>query len=141
MKIESVTYYVSEDGRRFKSCTECQMHEVLKRKVDSIMESIPDWPKDCHEVIKVDREVLFTARRKLWELILEKYGDNWPEWKKYNADEIHPLSGVGRVLSDGDNGPLEEAWRKFGAINFETCCVYQQPFYALNPNHTDLMQG
>jgi len=123
--------FVANDGTRFTSASRCLIYEQEKESVSEAMRNIPEWPTD-NTFIQLDRAELYDARRKLWALILAKYGDSWPQWKGFDADDVHPFSAVGRVMSECDNCPLAKAWNKFGAINFDNCRMYQQPFYALN---------
>lgn len=132
LRTENVTYYVANDGTRFTSPKKCQEHETLSATVALAMFYLPELPKSGF--IQLEREQLFNVRRQLWKLVLDKYGDSYPEWRKHNADDVHPMCGVGRVLSDGNSGPIEKAWARLGAVNFDNCRLYSQPFYALNPD-------
>lgn len=65
--------------------------------------------------------------------MLTKYGDSYPKWREWHADNVHPMSMVGRVLSDGTLGPLEIAWVTLARYDFLTGREYDQPYFVRNP--------
>jgi hypothetical protein len=65
--------------------------------------------------------------------VLSKYGDSYPVWKQWKADEVHPASVIGRVMS-GSDGPLAKAWNRLSFYNFDLGREYNQPYFANNPS-------
>ena len=134
MKIESVVEFVAADGQRFRDEAACLAYEAEKRLIDAIMAPLPTRDIPAGQYVQHDREVLFGVRRQLWESIRERYGKDYPRWLTWDADGIHSMSVVGRVLDDCENGPLGKAWRRLAKFNFDLCREYQQSYYALNPD-------
>ena len=139
MKIEQITQYVAEDGKIFLDRESCLLYEKQYFAVKNIMKDFPSIPKGDGEFIEVNKFLLFRIRRALWILVLDEYGDGYPHWKKWDADEIHPYSVVGRVLSDSDS-PVANAWNKLGYCDFERGRIYQQPYYVTHPNEAKLLE-
>jgi hypothetical protein len=133
MHTEQVTDYIALDGKRFRDREKCLAYEQELRAVNAIMDRLPKCDPGDGEYFQHDKETLLDARRGLWAMILDKYGESYPEWKKWHADKVHPLSGVGRVLDDFGGNPIADAWRHLARINWELYREYQQPYYAINP--------
>jgi len=73
------------------------------------------------------------VKRELFALLVEEYGKTYPIWRELNADDVHPMSYVGRVIDDC-GGPLAKAWRMLADYDFSTGRKYSQPYFALQPN-------
>lgn len=134
-----ITLYVADDGEEFRSAKDCCDYEDEKMAVKAIMNRLPPWPP-YEKYVVCDAELLRQIRRDLWPLVLKKYGDRYPKWRQWDADEVHPQSIVGRVLSDGATGPLEYAWRDLSCFDFDLGRIYDQPYYAINPKEASPMK-
>ena len=138
MKTIQVTEYIANDGRIFREVDKCLAYETELRAVVTIMREFPKAPKANGAYIEFDAERLRQFKRLLWALIVVKYGDSWPKWRKWDADDVHPSSIVGRVLSDASNYPLERAWNRFLSCDFDLGRVYDQPYFVSHPNEAKL---
>jgi hypothetical protein len=134
MKIEQVIEYVADDGRRFSQKQVCEDYEREFAEVTSIMKTLPVPDLRHGEFVRVEKTLLLNVRRCLWKLIVNKYGDAWPEWKTWNADDVHPMSIVGRVLDDCDF-PIERAWRRLACFDFDNGRICEQPYFVLHPEY------
>ena len=133
MKTETVTEYVAKDGTRFKDAILAQAYEDELTKVEPILAIIPDSKVEGGFYVQHNVAFLRTIKRRLWEVVLSKYGKSYPKWKEKDADEVSPFSMVGRVLDDC-GGPIANAWGKLMRFNFDNGREYEQPYFALNPN-------
>ncbi len=133
MHSEQVTEYVAKDGTRFKRQDRCEEHEAELMLVEPILATIPKAELKHGTYIQRDREVVLQAKRDLFALVLEKHGERYPKWLKWDADDVHPHSIIGRVLDDYD-GPLSGAWRRIGVFNFDLGREYDQPYFASHPD-------
>lgn len=133
MRVITETVYIAEDGKRFADEQSCLNHEVKKRTIDEIFKDIPQWPAKHGSFLTVPKTILFKARRAIWQLVLEEYGRAYPAWRTWDADEVNPGSVVGRVLSDGAGGPIENAWNIMQAWDFELGRIYDQPYFVSHP--------
>lgn len=133
MRQEQVTEYVASDGARFRDPQQCESYERELSMVQPIMNRLPKGDLNAGQYRQHDKEFLLQIKRDLWALVLTRYGKDFPEWLGHDADSIHPLSGVGRVMSD-IGGPIAEAWGWLAYFNFDLGREYQQPYYALHPD-------
>lgn len=133
MKTITRTLYIANDGTEFLSEQKCREYESEKAKLDAIFKGIPQWPDKHGSFVVVPRITLLNARRELWKLVLKEYGDSWPQWKTWDADEVHPMSVVGRVLDDC-GGLIAKAWSKMRSWDFEKGRIYDQPYFASHPD-------
>lgn len=142
MKTEAVVEYIADDGKRFRSEAECLNYEAELEAVGEIMSRIPESRLEFGTYRQHDRNTLLQIRRDLWQLVLAKYGDRWSgtKWKEWNADEVHPMSIVGRVLSDSGHGPIEKAWHRLGCFDFELGREYDQPYFVAHSSEAKLEQ-
>lgn len=129
MRHENRTIFIADDGTEFGDLNSCLKYEAESMAVNAIFKGIPEWPSKHGSFITVSRTLLLTARRALWALVLEKYGEQCPKWKEWDADEVHPRSIVGRMLDDCGRGPIEKAWSKMSAWDFEKGRIYDQPYF------------
>jgi hypothetical protein len=127
-----VTQYKAFDGTVFTNQKDCLDYEVEFDKVKAILQRIPSVKVQGQNYVQFDKNFLLQIKRDLFNIVLEYYGDSYPKWRKFNPDEVHPLSVVGRILDDC-GGPINNAWSKLSFFNFELGRKYEQPYYALHP--------
>lgn len=118
MKIEQVTEYVARDGRRFRDEASCVTYEHELDLVEPILHRLPRNNVPPHQYVQHHPPTLRAIKRELFALVVARYGDSNPGLKQWDADQVHPCSGVGRAMSDA-SGPIAEAWRKLARFNFE----------------------
>jgi hypothetical protein len=130
----TITAYQASDGTKFFDAAQCERHEAELRLLAEIQ--IPNSKLGHGKYKQHDRVALLSIKRRLWAVILERYGDSFPEWRKWNADQVHPMSIVGRVMSDSD-GPIANAWSQLSRFNFELGREYDQPYFANHPEEAE----
>lgn len=109
MRTENVIEYIAVDGNRFKDETACEKYEEELQLIKPIKDRLPINKIDSYQYIQHDKEFLLQIKRDLWDVVLSKYGEEYPKWKECNADDVLPTSVVGRVLDDY-GGPISELW-------------------------------
>jgi hypothetical protein len=134
MNIEQVTEYVARDGTRFKDKERCEKYEAELSAVEPIIAMLPQHDLGHGTYLPCDRYLLLAVKRRLFALVLAKYGDRYPTWKTFDADELHPRSVVGRVLDDCGRGPLSDAWATLARFDFNLGREYDQPYFVSHPN-------
>ena len=133
MQTTTETVFIADDGRRFRSAFECQHYESQLREVNAVMSLVPPVEMPHGTYVLRDAETLRSVRRLLWAIVVREYGENYPQWKTWHADAVHPSSIVGRVLSDGTAVPLSRAWARLACFDFDLGREYQQPYFAVHP--------
>jgi hypothetical protein len=129
--MKTIESYEAVDGTKFHDRAQCERYEADLRRIAHI--KIPNSKLDHGKYKQHDVESLLAIKRALWTAVLEKYGERWPEWRGWKADDVHPMSVVGRCLDDC-SGPIERAWAQLARFNFLLGREYDQPYFALNPN-------
>jgi hypothetical protein len=132
MNIEQVTEYVACDGERFRDRAMCEKHEAMVLRINPIMDRLPKTHLEVGTYLQHDREVLRQVKRNLFAIAMEEFGDRYPKWKAFDADTVHPLSIVGRVLDDS-GGPMNSAWARLACFDFDSGREYDQPYYVTHP--------
>ena len=130
MHSEQVTEFVATDGARFKQQNHCEEYEEELKLVETI--TLPKTDLKHGTYTQWGRKILLQAKRDLFALVLEKYGDSFPEWREWEPDDVHPMSVVGRVLGD-HGGPLANAWSRLACFNFDNGREYDQAYFANHP--------
>lgn len=131
MRSTTIECYYADDGTRFFDHGQCERYEAELRSVAHI--KIPE-SKLSHGTYKQhDRYTLLAIKRALWPFVLQKCGDQFPQWREWNPDEVHPMSIVGRVLDDY-GGPIANKWAKLARFNFDLGREYDQPYFANHPD-------
>lgn len=134
----TITKYTCSDGTSF---TDKHRAEKWQEELESLADlpSIPAFELRNGQRVKFDKETMFAYRRLLWERVLAKYGESYPKWKTWNADEVQPLSIVGRVMDD-HGCPIAKAWQRMSCWNFEHGTIHDQPYFALNFDESKEME-
>jgi hypothetical protein len=131
----AVHEYQATDGTRFKSEEACRKYEAICGLVAGIMGNLkprPDymphgsWIQQSPNVCRGTKRSLIDIARTLWD------AETYPVLA-HDADEIHPMSGLGRIIDDGGPRYLQRAWQRMICIDWNTYREYEQPFFALNP--------
>ena len=129
MKSITETVFIADDGSRFKSAEACEAYEIENRKLADIFKGIPEWPKEDGTFIQGPLNLMINARRVLWAEVQNKYGETYKHWLQWRADDVHPLSMVGRILDDNPEDPLSRAWRRMATWDLENGRIYDQPYF------------
>lgn len=129
---QAVTRYKADDGSLWDTEAQADKRSNLVMEVRAAMRHLPDVDVERHQYFQHDPIVLFTARRELYEIAKREHLQSFPKLLAANADEVHPLSFVGRVLSECD-GPVPRAWNRFCRICFDTFREYDQPYRVRHP--------
>jgi len=125
--------YEARDGKRFWDRTRCEQYEEELTLVEPIMARLPVRNIGDEEYWQHDKEELLSVKRDLWALVVMRFGESYPSWRNFSADQVYPDSIVGRVLDDF-GGPIATAWNRLRRFNFDLCREYEQLYYAINPS-------
>jgi hypothetical protein len=134
MKTETIQKYIANDGAEFYNEGKCLKYEAELRLVLAITDRLSSVNINHGEWYQHDRNTLREVKRSLFEIVVSKHGESFPEWKKWDAEDVHPCSVVGRVLDDSGRSPVAKAWCRLQRINFDNGREYDQPYYANNPH-------
>lgn len=126
------TIFIAVDGTEFAYESDCKKYEEAYFEIKPIMDRIPNSNLGSGQYKQYDTSFLLQIKRDLWKLVIKQFGDSYPVWKTWNADDVHPMSIVGRILDD-NGGLISRCWRKLENFNFELGREYQQPYFALHP--------
>jgi len=135
MKTETVTDFVTVDGKRFRDQATAEKHEAEYLAVKPILDRLPNSNPAHGEYVQHDPAMLRQIKAELFALAVGKCSKQFPLWKTFNPDEVHPSGIVGRVLSDY-GGPLSDAWYRLACFNFDLGREYDQPYFANNPSES-----
>jgi len=117
--MNTITKFKADDGTEFNSVTDCAEYELLCAKVDKIMAPLGDVPKEVEAGegwLQHDLETVNVAKDAILQLCRNEGFANSFDYFKARGRDCHPLSIIGRILSDND-GPLADAWGRFGRID------------------------
>lgn len=130
-----VVQYICSDGTTFYYKGRAEDYEAEYLSVLPIRNRIPRTALKHGTYVQHDAQTLRQIRRDLWPLVLEKVNASvrHKAWLEWNPDEVHPMSGVGRVLSDC-GGPVAKAWADLARFDLDTGREYDQPYFSLNPD-------
>lgn len=129
-----ITRYITTDGTGFDDRSSAEAWEADYHAVKPIMARLrPTRDLPSGQYVQHDAKVLRKAKRDLFALVVARYGKSYSAWKSWDADDVHPDSIVGRVMSE-ERGPLAEAWNLLGIYDFQTGREYQQRYFTNNPD-------
>ena len=133
--MNKVTRYQTRDGLEFPTGEAAAEHEQLLDDVEEAMSPLGDTPqavKDGEGWVQHDPETVLAARDTVLDLA-RKHGVITYIHK--SGRECHPLSIVGRILSD-HGGPLARAWGRVARIDPDGR-EHQQSYFAYEgaPEH------
>ena len=131
--MKTIIKYKASDGTEFDSSKLCVKHEKLINKVKAIMSRIAPIPKNIYDGwIQHKEEDVIAVKVSLLKLALPMF-DGFPELVKaikVKPETVHPMSIVGRILSDSMS-PIYDGWHRL-------CCIddkfreHNQPYFAIN---------
>jgi len=137
--MKTITKYQANDGSEWNSKAEAIERESLIARVAAVMAplgEVPEAVKQGSGWVQHDIETVLTARDGIMDLCRSMGMFEGCKWRHDLGRDCHPLGIVGRILSE-DNGPIGDAWGRFGTID-EQGREHQQPYYAINgplPEH------
>jgi hypothetical protein len=136
--MQAVTIYQASDGQRFDSEQKCREYEALVGIIVGVMSTLrPASGLQSGEFVQQDRAQCLTVKRRLVEVARTMYDPKSYPVFAHDADEIHPMSGAGRILTDGAPECLSRAWCRLMRINWDSYREYDQPFFAMNPDKAE----
>ena len=136
--METIIKYKTKDNREFSDKTEADNHEILIGKVEQVMKPLGTVPKDVRDGkgwLQHRIEIVNTAKDQILDLCREQGLDKQYSVFSNQGRECHPLSIIGRILSD-IGGPISRAWARFGRID-ELGREHQQQYYAYTNGPAD----
>jgi len=124
------TVWIASDGSQWDNENAAISRDNLDVGVQAIEAMLPERPTDSDVRVALDPQVFNAARRAVVELCRAKY----PTERVFrnDPDEIHPSSFAGRFLGEV-GGPLNRIWSRF--MCYSDGWMYEQPFFARNPEH------
>jgi len=132
--VEKIVRYRVWDGSVWGTEAEAEKREQLLAEVYRVIFPLGPAPKLADgESVPVDREMLFSVRRSLYEIVKREFLEGRPDLLSCSGDEVHPHSSVARILCDAGSGPVQNAWWRLGLFNFDYCREFDQAYYAINP--------
>lgn len=142
--MEVITKFKAIDGTEFKKESDCLKYELLIKRVDDIMALLPPKPNDdgCKfsngsGYLQHEKTVLRNAQLQLLEICKEYIDHKWIQ-QTIDDENVH-CSYVGRLLSDYNIKPLNNAWHRFSCIDKQQR-EWGQPYFALNPNEGEQVE-
>lgn len=131
----AITKFKTDDGTEFSSEEKAVAHERLCQQVRDAMRPL-DIPapllkrvSDGEGWYQHDIETVYAVREAILALARPKYAKNYPVFNA-NGRTVHPLSSIGRILSDCDrHDPIGNAWSRFANID-ATGREHQQCYFA-----------
>lgn len=138
--MEIITKYRAVDGKEFSNENECLKYELLIKRVDEIMSTLPPIPEPNYETtsftngggyLQHKSDDLRKAKIALLG-ICKEYSDH--KWIQETIDNEQSMSCsfVARILGELGIYPLIEAWNRFSSVDNEYR-EWGQPYFANNP--------
>lgn len=126
--MKAVTLYESTDGVKWKDPLEAIKRDELDAEIRALERALPPIPSESGRRIKLDEEIVSATKEKVIEICRRL----WPTERVFQnpARIIHPMSFAGRFLSEQET-PVYRIWHWF--MCERDGYLYQQPFFALNP--------
>jgi hypothetical protein len=81
--------------------------------------------------IQHDRKTFLNVRHRLLEIFADECDHPWIK-QALADDSVHP-SGIARLLDDGGNRALQDAWHRIYCTD-EQFREWGQPFFRMNPH-------
>lgn len=134
MKVETVTYYITDEGEKLLSESECRERERVNSRIRRILSPLGDRPALSGELyITHDTNLVYEVRNKFlsYAETVKDWGNLVDHFDAARRQRAHNQTFVGRLISDGDIAALNAAWYRFMCIDMHTGNEYSQPYYAL----------
>lgn len=139
--IKPITVYQTSDGARFDTPELAAQREKILAEIVAATAPLGIKPVEVvqgkgwiHHNLANVRETKRNLLR-LAEPLLKSY-----EWYREDKfDEIHPMSAVGRIITDG-NSPIYSGWHRLMCTDSEGR-EYDQPYFAMQPHSVALRGG
>ena len=135
--MEKVTKFKAVDGTEFSKENDCVKYELLIKRVERIMSVLPQTPKNDNcsfanggGYIQHDKTIIRHTKVQLLELMKEYIDHKWIQ-DTIDNENVHS-SYVGRLVSDYNIKPLNDAWYRFMCID-EDNREWGQPYFANYP--------
>jgi hypothetical protein len=131
----AITKFKTHDGVEFDTEEKAAAHEHLCQQVRAAM--IPlDIPapllkrvRDGEGWYQHDIETVYAVREAILALARPRYAKSYLVFNAHGRT-VHPLSSIGRILSDCDRSdPIGKAWSRFASID-ATGREHQQCYFA-----------
>lgn len=134
--VEKIEKYRAKDGSEWSTTSAASEREKLLDEVAEAMKLLPRMSGlQSGQFVQRDKVVLLEVRRKVFELVRRDILVGFPTLIGANADDCHPMGGVGRIVSDC-GGPIANAWNSLCVYDFKTGREYSQPYFANNPGES-----
>ncbi len=141
--MKRIIKYKAIDGKEFENSEDCLNYESLIHRVDTIMGQLTPKPNDdgCkfsngHGFIQHNTNTVTKVKNEILELCKIHIDHPWIQ-QSIDDPEVHS-SWVGRLLSDYNISPLNNAWYRFSCID-NLGREFGQPYFVDNPEKATLV--
>jgi hypothetical protein len=139
--MKTILKYRADDGSEHNTESAAQERDALCAAVDTAMSPLA-IPHDLQEHIERgkgwfqhDLATVHACREAILQICRDRgFAEHYPAFNQHGRD-VHPLSIIGRILSDSD-GPLDVAWRRFCRID-QQGREHQQCYFAYTAGPSD----
>jgi len=139
--MRTILKYIANDNSEWDTPEKAETRDFLIERVNGIMAPlfVSDAVQRNLEANKGywqhDLDAVYAAREGIMQICRERgYEGHYPCFK-HHGREVHPLSVVGRILSETDE-PLARAWNRFMRID-DQGREWQQCYLAYTATPTD----
>jgi hypothetical protein len=134
MRSETVTYYITDEGEKFLSESECRERERVNSRIRKILSPLGERPALSGELyITHDTNLVYEVRNNFlsYAETVNDWGDLVDHFDAARRQRAHNQTFVGRIIDDSNIPELRRAWHRFMSIDMHTGNEYNQPYYAL----------
>lgn len=134
-QMRAVTLYEANDGSRWNTTQDALRRDLMTVRVETIMMTLPKIPTNSDERIAVPKSDVLRAKTAVVAICRQEHPG---ESAFHHAPaDIHSFGYAGRFLSEASGPaakPLNSAWTWFMCYDASTGFLYNQPFFANNPD-------
>ena len=127
--MKAIIVYVASDGSRWDDPIKAEFRDALDNLVRKLEAQLPEVPNSSGKRIAVNIEL----RNRVWASAVSLARSDNPSFRQFDGppEKIHPMGICGRIVSEG-GGPIARLWHWFSCER--DGWLYNQPFFALNPD-------
>jgi hypothetical protein len=128
--METVVRYQADDGSVWATEDAARKRDTQHAAAEAILRTLVPTPSEFNQRTAVSATEFNRVRTALVELCRREF----PREQVFQRqpEDIHPMSYAGRFISGSGWPSLNEAWWWLSC--WHDGYLYQQPFYALNPD-------
>lgn len=119
--------YKADDGQEFSTKDACHRYQYLTGRVSEIVGNVVP-PARSDQYVQLAKYQFDRIRRELIDLAVEC---GILDERFLDYESVHPMGIAGRLIDE--NEALRKGWHILCCVNPTDYKLYQQPFFALNP--------